>query len=143
MYLQGHWGTYRTDDNAQSWVDITEGLPSEFGLAMAAHPTNADIAYTWPLIGGEMRTPPGGAMKVWRTSDAGKNWQGMTKGLPQEEAWMGVYRQSLCTDSMDPAGVYFGTNTGHLYASLDDGDSWDLVRHLLPPILSISASALD
>lgn len=143
MYLQGHWGTYRTDDDAASWVDITEGLPSEFGLAMAAHPGDADMAYTWPLIGGEMRTPPGGAMKVWRTADAGKTWQGMTKGLPQEEAWMGVYRQGLCTDALDPAGVYFGTNTGHLYASRDDGDSWTLVRHLLPPILSVSAATLD
>jgi photosystem II stability/assembly factor-like uncharacterized protein len=143
MYAQGHLGTYRTDDGGESWVDITAGLPSEFGLAMAAHPSNPDMAYVIPLQGGEMRCPPEFALRVYRTADGGKNWQPMKKGLPQKNAFMGVYRQSLCTDTMDPAGVYFGTNTGQLWNSRDDGESWELITHDLPPVMSVDAYVLE
>ncbi len=139
LYAQAHMGTYRTDNGGDSWTDITAGLPSEFGLAMAAHPHDPDTAYVVPLVGGEFRCPPGGTLAVWRTRDAGATWQPHSKGLPQEDAFMGVYRQSLCTDSMNPAGVYFGTNTGQLYASGDDGESWELLTQNLPPIESVSA----
>lgn len=142
LYAQSHLGTYRSDNGGDSWVDITPGLPSEFGLALAAHPHDPDTAYVVPLVGGEFRCPPGGKLAVWRTQDAGASWQPLSNGLPQENAFMGVYRQSLCTDTMDPAGVYFGTNTGQLYASADNGESWSLITQNLPPIESVSAQVV-
>ena len=30
----------------------------------------------------------------------------------------------MSTDRRDPAGVYFGTSTGQLYGSADEGASW-------------------
>jgi photosystem II stability/assembly factor-like uncharacterized protein len=90
-----------------------------------------------------MRCPPEFALRVYRTADGGKNWQPMKKGLPQKNAFMGVYRQSLCTDTMDPAGVYFGTNTGQLWNSRDDGESWELITHDLPPVMSVDAYVLE
>jgi photosystem II stability/assembly factor-like uncharacterized protein len=143
LFLQGHWGTYRTEDGGDAWADIAEGLPSEFGLALATHPHDRDTAYTVPLVGGEFRVPPEGKLRVFRTRDAGKNWEPLTKGLPQQDAYMGVYRDNLCTDTLDRAGVYFGTNTGQLYASNDDGDSWRLITSNLPPITSVEAAVLS
>jgi photosystem II stability/assembly factor-like uncharacterized protein len=143
LYAQTHWGTYRSDDGASTWVDITEGLPSDFGMSIAAHPANPDVAYVMPLQGAEFRAPPEGKLRVFRTSDAGKSWQGLTKGLPQEGAFMGMYREGICVDSLAPAGVYLGTNTGQLYSSADDGDSWQLITANLPPISSVSATVLD
>ena len=142
LYMQGHWGTYRSDDGAEHWVDITAGLPSEFGLAMTTHPKNAEAMYTMPLVGGNFRCPPEGKLRVFRTQDAGTSWQGMGKGLPQEDAFMGVYRDGMCSDQLQPAGIYFGTNTGQLYASADDGDSWKLITQNLPPVTSVSAAVL-
>lgn len=143
FYLQGHLGTYRSDNGGDNWTDITEGLPSEFGLAMAAHPSNADTAYVVPLQGGEMRCPPEFKLSVYRTSDAGKSWDKMTRGFPQEQAFMGVYRDSLCTDKMSSAGVYMGTNTGQLWVSADDGENWKLVTQNLPPVCSVEAAVLE
>jgi hypothetical protein len=143
LYAQGHLGTYRSDDGAQSWVDITEGLPSDFGLAMAAHPHNPDMAWVLPLQGGEMRCPPEGKLRIYKTSDAGKSWQPMTNGLPQEDAYMGIYREGMCSDKMERAGVYFGTNTGHLYASADEGESWTRITSDLPPVSSVSATVVE
>jgi photosystem II stability/assembly factor-like uncharacterized protein len=143
LFLQGHWGTYRTDDGGDHWTDITAGLPSEFGLALATHPRDRDTAYTVPLVGGEFRVPPEGKLRVFRTRDAGKNWQPLTKGLPQEGAYMGVYRDNLCTDTLDRAGIYMGTNTGQLYASNDEGETWRLLTANLPPITSVEATVLN
>jgi photosystem II stability/assembly factor-like uncharacterized protein len=143
LYAQTHWGTYRSDDGASSWTEITEGLPSDFGMVMAAHPSDPDTAFVLPLQGAEFRVPPEGKLRVYRTQDAGKSWQTMSKGLPQDNAYMGTYREAMSTDSLSPAGVYFGTNTGHVYASADDGESWRRITADLPPVSSVSAVVLD
>jgi photosystem II stability/assembly factor-like uncharacterized protein len=143
LYLQTHLGTYRTDNGGDQWIDITEGLPSEFGLTLAAHKSDSETAYVVPLQGGELRCPPDFGLKVYRTTDAGATWEPLTKGLPQDDAFMGVYRSALCTDDLDPGGVYVGTNTGQLYVSSDNGDSWSLITQNLPPITSVEATRLD
>ena len=42
-------------------------------------------------------------------------------------------------DANEPAGVYFGTNTGSVFASRDEGETWDEVARHLPTILSVEA----
>lgn len=143
LYAQTHFGTYRSDDGASSWTEITEGLPSDFGMMMAAHPADPDTAFVLPLQGAEFRVPPEGKLRVYRTRDAGHSWQPLSKGLPQSGAFMGTYREAMCTDGFENAGVYFGTNTGQVYASADNGDSWRRITSDLPPVSSISATLLD
>ncbi|MSQ13961.1 MAG: hypothetical protein EXR47_07525 [Dehalococcoidia bacterium] len=143
LYAQTHWSTYRSDDGVKTWRNITEGLPSDFGMVMAAHPRNPDVAYVVPLGNGGSRTPPEGKLRVYRTEDAGNMWTPLTKGLSQRSAFMGTYREAMCTDSLDPAGAYFGTNTGRLYASVNEGDSWRRISEKLPPISSVSAVVLE
>jgi hypothetical protein len=48
----------------------------------------------------------------------------------------------MTDDNLDPAGIYFGTNTGQLYASADDGDSWRRITADLPPVTSVHAAVL-
>ena len=143
LFLQGHTGTYVTDNGGDNWTEITEGLPSNFALAATVHPHESNTMYTVPLQGGDLRCPPGFALSVWRTQDAGKTWQAMRKGLPQENAFMGAYRDGIVTDTLKPAGVYLGTNTGQLYNSRDDGESWSLITQNLPPICSIEAAVIN
>ena len=78
---------------------------------------------------------PDGKAAVWRTRDGGDTWQALREGLPQENAFFGVLRQAMATDPLEPAGVYFGTSSGTLYASADEGDSWTLIAQHLPTIL--------
>ena len=142
LYAQVHWGTYRSDDGAKTWKDITAGLPSDFGMVMAAHPRNPDVAYVVPIGSGEARIPPEGKLRVYRTENAGRTWEPLTKGLPQRGAYMGTYREALCTDTLDAAGLYLGTNTGQLYASVDEGDSWRRISTNLPPITSVGVAVM-
>ena len=67
---------------------------------------------------------PDAKAAVWRTRDGGESWQDLRDGLPQQNAFFGVLRQAMATDRLEPAGVYFGTSSGTLFASADEGDSW-------------------
>lgn len=144
LYQQNHCGMYRSDDGGRRWQSIEEGLPSSFGFPAATHPRDADTLFLVPLNGAEFgRFVPDGRAAVWRTGDGGRTWQAMREGLPQENAFFGVLRQAMATDTLEPAGVYFGTGTGSLYASADEGDSWRPVAHHLPTISSVETLVIE
>jgi len=143
LFLQNHWGLYRSDDWGASWNDIANGVPSDFGFALSVHPHRPETVYIVPLESDEYRCTPEARLRVYRTADGGGSWHALTEGLPQEDAWETVLRDALCTDSRDPAGVYFGTRSGKLWASRDDGDSWSLAQEGLPPVVCVKAAVLS
>ncbi|MEU5403665.1 exo-alpha-sialidase [Streptomyces sp. NPDC005963] len=142
LYLQNHWGVFRSDDAGRSWIDIGAGLPSDFGFAVAAHPHRPDTAYVFPITADIDRVPAGRRCRVYRTTDAGESWEALSNGLPEGDHYGTVLRDALCTDDADPAGVYFGNRNGELYASADDGDSWRLLLSHLPDVLCVRAAVI-
>jgi photosystem II stability/assembly factor-like uncharacterized protein len=140
LYQQNHVGVHRSDDGGHSWTEITDGLPSEFGFAAAAHPHDRDTFYVIPLDPGHARCMPDGKAAVWRTRDAGKSWQRLSNGLPQEDAHLGVLRTAMTIDRQDVPGLYFGTSTGQVFASADEGDSWTEIANYLPTIWSVEVA---
>jgi hypothetical protein len=46
----------------------------------------------------------------------------------------------MCADDVDPAGIYFGTRNGEVYASADEGEHWSQVAAHLPDVLSVRAA---
>jgi hypothetical protein len=66
----------------------------------------------------------------------------MTRGLPQKDAFETVVRDGLGVDALDPAGVYFGTRSGKLFASADEGRSWRLLAESLPPVVCVKAAVV-
>lgn len=143
LYQQSHDGVFRSDDGGRTWLDVSAGLPSRFGFSLATHPRDPRALYVVPLdSAGARRAPPDGRLAVWRSRDAGSTWESLRQGLPDEPVHAGVWRAALATDALDPVGVYFGTNTGQLYASPDEGETWTAVAPYLPPILSVSAAVL-
>lgn len=142
LLLQNHWGLYRSENDGASWTDVANGVPSDFGFALAAHPRDAGTAYIVPLESDAFRCTPDGRLRVYRTRNAGRRWQALTRGLPQEDALETVLRDALATDPATPAGVYFGTRSGRLYASRDEGDSWRVLRRGLPPIVCVKTAVV-
>src|SRR5262245_31490931 len=75
LFLQNHWGLYRSDDAGESWQDIANGVPSDFGFSLAVHPHKPDSVYIVPLESDGFRCTPEGRMRVYRTDDAGASWR--------------------------------------------------------------------
>jgi len=80
---------------------------------------------------------------VWRTRDAGASWERPERGLPQSNAHLGVLREGMAIDSHDVPGLYFGTTTGQVFASPDEGASWSEIATYLPAISSVEVAVLQ
>jgi hypothetical protein len=140
LFLQNHWGLYRSDDGGNSWKDIANGVPSDFGFCMAVHPHDPETAYIVPIESDEYRCTPEGKLRVYCTRNAGESWKPLTRGLPQQNAMETVLRDALATDTCDPAGIYFGTRSGKVYGSSDDGKSWRVIIEGLPAVVCVKAA---
>ena len=144
LYQQNHCGMYRSDDGGREWVSIENGLPSTFGFPCAVHPRDPETLFLIPLNGDQKgRFMPDGKAAVWRTRDAGESWQDLRNGLPQENVFFGVLRQAMATDPLEPFGLYFGTGSGELFASADEGESWTCIAEHLPTVSSVETLVVE
>ncbi len=147
LYQQNHCGIYRIDRPSDEWVRIGNAMPKEvgdIGFPMVVHPRNADAVWVFPMDGQTVwpRTSPEGKPSVYVTRDAGETWQRKSKGMPQSQAWWTVKRQAMTSDAQDPVGLYFGTTSGELWMSRDEGDEWGLIARNLPEIYSVEVAEI-
>jgi hypothetical protein len=141
LFAQNHHGVYRSDDDGDTWTSIADGLPSDFGFVMLAHPHRTGTAWVVPLVADSDRTPPDGRLAVHRSDDAGETWRRLDRGLPEVE-YNTVLRDAAAVDAADPAGVYLGTRGGDVYASADEGETFVHVAGHLPDVLSVRAAVI-
>ncbi|THA23523.1 exo-alpha-sialidase [Streptomyces sp. RKND-216] len=142
LYLQNHWGVYRSEDGGGAWTSIGDSLPSDFGFPVVAHPRRGGTAYVFPLNADSDRVPADRHCRVHRTRDAGATWEAPGAGLPEQAHYGPVLRDAMCADDADPAGVYFGNRNGEVYGSADEGDSWRRLARHLPDVLCIRAAVI-
>jgi photosystem II stability/assembly factor-like uncharacterized protein len=138
LYRQDHAGMYRSRDGGDTWEENAQGLPSWFGFPIAIDPRTKAL-FAFPLESDEYRMPVDGQCRVYRSRDGGDSWEATGRGLPREHYHASVLRGALTVDDLDPAGVYIGSTSGDLFASVDGGDSWQALPCRLPRILSVKA----
>lgn len=143
LFLQNHWGLYRSDDYAESWIDIANGVPSDFGFPILVHPRKPECVYVIPVESDEFRCASEGRLRVYRTRNAGASWESLMRGLPQKGAYETVLRDALTNDDLDPVGFYFGTRSGQLFGSRDEGRSWQKILEGMPSIVCIRCAVVD
>jgi hypothetical protein len=145
LYQQNHCGIYRLDRPSEEWVRIGKGMPKrvgDIGFPMVVHPRDADAVWVFPMDGTTVwpRTSPEGIPAVYATRNAGKTWRRLDAGLPEEQAWWTVKRQAMTADARDPVGLYFGTTSGELWMSRDEGARWACIARHLPEIYAVEAA---
>ena len=143
LFLQNHWGVYRSDDYAANWIDIANGVPSDFGFAILVHPRKPEWIYIIPVESDEFRCAIEGRLRVFRSRNAGDSWEALSRGLPQKGAYETVLRDAMSHDNLDPLGIYFGTRSGQLFGSHDEGKSWEKIAEGLPSILCVRSVVID
>ena len=147
IWQQNHCGIYRVDRPDDRWTRIGMAMPKEIGdigFTIVPHPRDAETAWVFPMDGTEVwpRVSPGGRPAVYRTRDAGANWERQDAGFPSEQGWFTVKRQAFCGDRGDPQGLYLGTTGGELWMSGDEGGNWRQIAAHLPEIYSVVAAPL-
>jgi hypothetical protein len=145
LYQQNHCGIYRMDRTAGVWDRIGRKMPKkigDIGFPMVLHPRDPDTAWVFPMDGTEVwpRVSPGGKPASYVTRDAGRSWKRLDVGLPGEQAWWTVLRQAMTGDAHDPLGIYFGTTTGEIWASRNEGEKWSCIARHLPHVYSLEAA---
>ncbi|MGO9910623.1 MAG: WD40/YVTN/BNR-like repeat-containing protein [Acidimicrobiales bacterium] len=142
LYMQKHWDVMRSDNSAESWVEISGNLPTDFGFAIDVHAHEPETIYVVPIKSDDEHYPPEGTLRVYRSKSGGNEWEPLTKGLPQSNCYVNVLRDAMAVDSLDSCGIYFGTTGGQVYASADAGDSWAPIVRDLPAVLSVEVQTL-
>jgi hypothetical protein len=148
MYMQNHggWderpgiGVLRSDDAGRTWTSIAQGLPSDFGFPIVVHPEKPESIYVVPHEP-MTRTCPQGATAVFRSENGGDQWQRLSHGLPQSDAYFTVQRDAMTIDSVASPALYLGTTTGQLWIGRDGGEKWDCLFSSLPPIHCVKVAA--
>ncbi len=149
LFQQNHCGIYRMDRTSHSsqdrWIRIGRTMPKtigDIGFPILLHPRDPQRVWVFPMDGTSVwpRVSPGGKPAVYMTRNGGQTWNRQSHGLPPRQAWWTVKRQAMAADSHKPVGLYLGTTSGEVWASRNEGTSWQcLVRHL-PEVYSIEVA---
>lgn len=142
VFMQKHWDVMRSDDAGDAWHEVSGDLPSDFGFPIDVHAHEPETIYVVPIKSDSEHYPPEGKLRVYRSRTGGHEWEPLTKGLPQRDCYVNVLRDAMAVDSLDPCGVYFGTTGGQVYASANDGDSWEPIVTHLPSVLSVEVQVV-
>jgi hypothetical protein len=109
---------------------------------MVVHPHDPDSVYIIPIESDEFRCAPDGRLRVYRTRNAGGSWQPLSRGLPQKGAFETVLRDAMAADALEPAGIYFGTRSGQVFGSSDEGASWTRIIGGLPAVVCVKTAVI-
>ena len=145
LYQQNHCGIYRLDRPGRRWTRIGKAMPKsvgDIGFPMVVHPRDDKTVWVFPMDGQTVwpRTTIDGKPCVYGTRDGGKNWTRMDLGLPRTNAWWTVKRQAMSADAHDPVGLYFGTTSGEVWMSRDEGKRWSCIARHLPEIYAVETA---
>jgi len=147
LYQQNHCGIYRLDRPGTVWERVGKAMPKkvgDVGFPMVVHPRDDKTAWVFPMDGTMVwpRTSPDGKPGVFVTKNAGKTWKRQNAGMPATQAWWTVKRQAMTADGHDPVGLYFGTTSGELWMSRDEGGSWKNMARHLPEIYAVETAEI-
>ena len=150
VYQQNHCGIYRLDrvtaGGQRGWQRIGDNMPKEIGdigFPVVLHPRDANTLWVFPMDGTSVwpRVSIAGKPAAYCSRDAGATWQRQDKGLPVAQAWFTVKRQAMSADAHQAVGLYFGTTSGEVWASFDEGNNWHCLMLHLPHIYSVEATS--
>jgi hypothetical protein len=137
FWAQHHNGVFRSTAGGSHWQEVTTVQPSVFGFAVAVHPRDANTAWFVPAIKDERRIPVDGNVVVSRTRDGGKTFAVLRDGLPQGDAYDLVLRHALAIDAAGER-LAFGSTTGGLWVTNDQGEHWRMLDARLPPVHAVT-----
>lgn len=136
FWCQHHNGVFYSTDDLESW----QFAGPRFGFGVAVHPKEPAKAWFVPAIKDELRVPQDGHFVAARTRDGGQSFEPLANGLPTGFGYDLVLRHALDIDATGDT-LAFGSTTGNLYVTEDQGEHWHAVTHHLPPVHAVRFAA--
>jgi photosystem II stability/assembly factor-like uncharacterized protein len=114
----------------------------DIGFPMVVHPRDANTAWVFPMDGTSVwpRTSPQGRPAAYVTRNAGRTWQRLDQGLPENQAWWTVKRQAMTVDTQATPALYLGNTGGELWIGRDGGAKWSPIARHLPEIYAVEVA---
>ncbi len=113
-----------TNDDGKTWKDVTPSSISSWSRITMLEASHFDASSAYASV--DRHQLQDFDPYIYRTRDAGKTWQKITKGLPA-----GVYVHSVKEDPQRKGLLFAGTERA-VYFSIDDGESWQALQLNLP-----------
>ena len=132
FWCQHHNGIFFSTNDLESW----QFAGPRFGFGVAVHPKEPAKAWFVPAIKDEVRVPQDGHFVASRTRDGGQSFEALSNGLPTGFGYDLVLRHALDIDATGDT-LAFGSTTGNLYVTEDQGEHWHAVTHHLPPVHAV------
>jgi photosystem II stability/assembly factor-like uncharacterized protein len=142
LFMQKHWDVMRSDNAGDLWREVSGNLPTDFGFVIDVHAHDPETVYVVPIKSDSEHYVHDAKLRVFRSRSGGNEWEPLTKGLPQKDCYVNVLRDAMAVDKLDKCGIYFGTTGGQVYASADEGESWNPIVRDLPAVLSVEVQTL-
>ncbi|HXA57253.1 MAG TPA: hypothetical protein VNU84_07420 [Candidatus Acidoferrum sp.] len=142
LFMQKHWDVMRSDNGGDQWTEVSGNLPTDFGFVIDVHAHEPETIYVVPIKSDSEHFPLEGKLRVYRSRAGGNEWEALTRGLPQRDCYVNVFRDAMAVDSLDSCGIYFGTTGGQVFISPDGGDNWSAIVQNLPAVLSVEVQTL-
>ncbi|WP_119305177.1 WD40/YVTN/BNR-like repeat-containing protein [Dongia deserti] len=136
FWCQHHNGIFYSTNDLENW----QFAGPRFGFGVAVHPKEPARAWFVPAIKDEVRVPQDGKFVASRTRDGGKTFDTLANGLPTGFGYDLVLRHALDIDGTGDT-LAFGSTTGNLYVTEDQGETWRAVTHHLPPVHAVRFAA--
>ena len=135
LWQQNHCGVFKSTNAGKHWDDVTDkkGV-ANYGFALAIDNADCNRAWVIPATSDQLRVAVNQSLCVCRTDDGGKTWKAFREGLPQDSSFDIVLRHSFANQGET---MVFGTNTGNLFVSENDGESWVAINNYLPTIFAL------
>lgn len=129
-------GVWLTRDRGKTWSEVKVEIPEGFWTTrLEPSRRSAGACY----LTAERRRKDDPSPYVFRTTDFGKTWTPLSRGLPQDEPVF-VIRE----DPKNPSVLYLGTERT-VYVSIDGGERWVRLGRGLPvvPVYDLAVHPRD
>ncbi|HYK21378.1 MAG TPA: hypothetical protein VEV42_11630 [Pyrinomonadaceae bacterium] len=114
-----------TNDDGKTWQNVTPPAITAWSKVVMIEASHFNVNEAYAAV--ERHQVTDYEPHIYRTTDAGKNWTEITRGLPA-----GVYVQTIKEDPHRRGLLFTGTERA-VFVSFDDGDHWQSLQLNLPP----------
>src|SRR5215472_1236149 len=139
-------GIYLSTDGGQNWQKVLSRDANVGGSDVEIDPANPDVVYAslWdvrlgPWEDGNQSSGTGGG--VFKSTDGGKTWRALSKGLPK-----GIIQVDVAIAASQPSRLYASVATNEpsvgIYRSDDAGENWTRITTDPRPALRIGGGDL-